>query len=91
MDRDAYRETHPKLKAELQVLEHHGVEDRALEFSTALSDRGSMTYLLFGQRKEGVASPTGPELNFSMPSVSEVVGWMERLKTLRKTGKYRGA
>ena len=31
MGRDAYRETYPKLKAELQVLEHHGVEDRLEE------------------------------------------------------------
>ena len=38
-----------------------------------------------------VASPTGPELNFSMPSVSEVVGWMERLETLRKTDLYGAA
>ncbi len=31
MERDAYRETYPKLKAELQGLEHHGVEDRLEE------------------------------------------------------------
>ena len=31
MDPDAYRETYPKLKTELQVLEHHGVEDRLEE------------------------------------------------------------
>ena len=109
MDPDAYRETYPKLKTELQVLEHHGVEDRleeldvdamlmfarhllsqpgrlwadaapkakiglqralfphglvvdrALDLTTDTSDHGSMTYLLFGQGKESVVSPTGFE------------------------------
>ncbi len=107
MDRDAYRETYPKLKTELQVLEHHGVEDRleeldvdamlifarhllsqpgrlwadaapeakiglqqalfphglvvdqALKFTTDSSDHVSMTYLLFGQGPEDLASPRG--------------------------------
>ena len=31
MERDAYRETYPKLKAELRALEHDGVEDRLEE------------------------------------------------------------
>ena len=109
MERDAYRDTYPKLKMELQALEHHGVEDRleeldvdamlgftrrllsqpgrlwadaapetkiglqralfpqglvvnrALEFSTGPSHSDSMTYLLFGQGLEGMASPTGFE------------------------------
>ena len=34
---------------------------------------------------EGMASPTGPELNFSLLSLNEVVGWLQRLETLRKT------
>ena len=35
---------------------------------------------------QGMASPTGPELNFALPPLNEVVGWLERLETLRKTG-----
>ena len=110
MDSDAYRETYPKLKTELQVLEHHGVEDRleeldvdamlmfarhllsqpvrlwadaapkakirlqralfphglvvdrALDFTTDAIDHDSITYLLFGQGRGGVASPTGHAL-----------------------------
>ena len=109
MDRDAYRETYPRLRAELQVLQHHGVEDeleqldvdatlqfvrrllsrpgrlwadatpetkialqralfahgpvvdQGLNFSTDPNHHDSMTYLLFGQCKEGMASPTGFE------------------------------
>ena len=107
MDRHAYRETYPRLRAELQVLQHHGVEDKLeqldvdamlqfarhllsqpgrlwadatpeikielqralfahgpivdqhLNFSTDLNHHDSMTYLLFGQGQEDLASPTG--------------------------------
>ena len=107
MDRDAYRETYLKLKAELLALEHDGVEDRveehdvdamlkfarhllsqpgrlwaeaatetkielqralfphglvvdrALEFSTHLSDYDSMSYVLFSTHQEDMASPRG--------------------------------
>ena len=38
-----------------------------------------------------VASLTGPELNFSLPSLNEVVWWLQRLETLEKTGQYRVA
>ena len=113
MDREAYRETYPRLKAQLQVLHGHGVEDeveqfdvdamllfarhllsqpgrlwadgtpetrielqralfphglvvnKALEFSTDPNHYDSMTYLLFGQGKEGMASPRGI-LRFTM-------------------------
>ena len=50
-----------------------------------------MTYLLFGEGLEGLASPTGSELNLSLPSLNELVGWVQRLETLRETGEYRVA
>ena len=125
MDRDAYRETYAKLKAELRALELGGVEDRleeldvdamlkfarhllsqpgrlwaeastetkielqralfphglvvdrALEFSTHLSDHDSMSYLLFSTHQEGLASQ-------SIPSWNRLRGWLQDMDLLWK-------
>ena len=58
--------------------EHLGPDD------TFDSDYGRL--LERAQSGKRVASPTGPELNFALPALNEVVGWLERLETLRKTG-----
>ena len=41
--------------------------------------------------QDRVASLTVPELNFTLPPLNEVAGWLQRLETLRKTGQYRAA
>ena len=58
-----WAEATPETKIGLQrALFPNGVAvDGALEFSTDASDHDSMTYLLFGQGREDLASPTGFE------------------------------
>ena len=40
---------------------------------------------------KGLASPTGRELNFTLPALNEVVGWLQRLATLRNKGGLMAA
>jgi DNA invertase Pin-like site-specific DNA recombinase len=120
MDRQAYRATYPSLRAELQALQHRGVEDeleqldvdtmlhfarrllskpgrlwadatpeikialqralfahapvvdQALNFSTDPNHHDSMTYLLFGQGREDLASPTGTNRTWTTPIATEI-------------------
>ena len=53
----------PEIKIELQraLFAHGPIVDQDLNFSTDLNHYDSMTYLLFGQGQEDLASPTGFE------------------------------
>ena len=52
---------------------------------------GTLVGLLAGIVPHKVASPTGLELNFELPPAEEVFGWLQRLETLKKTGRFRAA